>query len=65
MHASCHASRQAGHLAFTTTPPGGTPLVRHGAVGVTSVAELYQRQAALDTYSWFGWAEPSLAVEAV
>ena len=47
MDASCHASRQAGHLAFTTTPPGGTPLVRHGAVGVTSVAELYQRQAAV------------------
>jgi hypothetical protein len=39
MHASCHASRQAGHPAFTTTPPGGA--------GVMSVAELYQRQAAV------------------
>ena len=41
MHASCHASRQAGHPAFTTTPPPG-------GAGVMSVAELYQRQAAVE-----------------
>eukprot|EP00964_Phaeocystis_antarctica_P002258 scaffold1168_cov87-Phaeocystis_antarctica.AAC.1 len=45
LHAGGHAAQRMGHPALSTTPPGGAPLVQRGTAEVTSVAELYQRQA--------------------
>ena len=50
MQTGCH---QVCERIAMTTPTGGAPLNRRGAVDVTSVAELYQRQAGLnDSLGW-------------